>query len=1303
MKRLVSIILSMLIVVSAIGVLPVLAEEKATSENFLDIFKANSTLVLNDEFEGDKLDQSKWSVQKGWGRCTEIWGTEEDGNVSVSDGCLKLRAYEKETRENKIIQSGEVNSRAAWSDGLIEVRAKLPKGKSVYPAIWTMGRDYDPKGNGCLWPHSGEIDIMEAFGDANDDISNSSTWQTLHTARPYTMNKGSAGHVATGVGDYGTPYRVPLNDEFHTFWVYMDGSIMIIGVDEYMMSIKDLNDPNLTCFKDWEQWLILGFQMGEDPQRTDYSVWEMLIDYVRVYRLEDIEDYSKYQIFEAENLEPSNRVTMNYNIPSAQNCVVTSNADINLHLKDIQAGNYDVYVDYVGADSGSYTAYFNGQKANTISLKKDYNAQMKYSKVGSITVEEKTDFQLKFKRDSGTLYLDKVFLVKTDNQSNIVLNNANSITTSNYIEVANEEELISALGRIKHGGTIKFLNDIELTKSLNLHCEMNLDLNGKTLKINKGLFCVIIKNEVITIKNGNVEILNGSSTLIDTNEENNATKLNIQNVNFTVNTSKSGYLFNDYYSAIDLKCNNCTFNFSDTTNNLKFIKGAPTFNNCTFNLNGKDVFLIKNNKNWQFNSCIVNDASMLFSSESALTGGKVTIANTTFNNLKSLTNFEENTQFVSIANNNVLKLNGEIISVSADMSGNFTMDCNHSYNDATCTKISSCMYCAKEIGEKPKDHISDNGTVTREADCYYSEITTYKCIECGEVLEEKETAPIKGHNISYELLGENTCTSMQYYKCSCVDCDYYYQKGAGTDISGAYTFVGHIIDESTKAEFDNGCTKGSGFYYTCKTCGTENLGYIEHIGTHNIYSTDFTAPTETANGSVTYRCRDCSFNKTRTIKAGEHIVTVDGVKYFTVDGDYFTPYQYDEKFMYYVDEDGNKYGSDDLVQTDKDITLKKVTIEDHEHIPDTSAEKNVVEPTCGKEGYTEYSCTICSKTFKADFTQATGKHTAKAGLDKVVAPTCKEKGYTEHTCAVCSIVYKDTYTDIDPEAHKPKVVSGKHPTCSETGLTEGSQCSVCNKILVAQEVISKTSHTPIVVPKKEPTCSEIGLTEGSKCKVCGEILIAQEVMPKVEHIIVTDLGKFPSCREEGLTTGSYCKVCGEVIVAQEIIPKLDHTEQIQFGYAPTCTKPGLTDRIWCGVCNEILQEAEVIPALPHNFIFKGKKDASYTTKGYTGDTVCSVCGEVESYGKEIPRKTLKKPTIKLSKKGNKLTVTIKKVTGAQKYEILIKIGKKWKKFTSKKLKFTKKLTKGKKYQVKVRAIAGTNKSKYSGIKKIKLK
>ncbi len=331
-----------------------------------------------------------------------------------------------------------------------------------------------------------------------------------------------------------------------------------------------------------------------------------------------------------------------------------------------------------------------------------------------------------------------------------------------------------------------------------------------------------------------------------------------------------------------------------------------------------------------------------------------------------------------------------------------------------------------------------------------------------------------------------------------------------------------------------------------------------------------------------------------------------------------------------------------------------------DHIAKDGFDK-IVPPTCAKDGYTEHLCSVCGEWYKDSNTLATGNHIADEKLDKVVAPNCTYEGYTEHTCEECGLVYKDSYKDKVTDAHEIKIMPAKEPTCTETGLTEGKYCELCRSVFVSQQVI-----------------------------------------PKLDHTIVTDLGKFPSCSETGLTMGSHCSVCNEVIVAQEVIPKLPHQEQTQFGYSATCTKTGLTDKIWCGVCDEVIQEAEIIPVLPHNFNLKGKKDATYAAKGYTGDTVCAVCGEVESYGKVIPRKTLKKPTIKLSKKGNKLTVTIKKVTGAKKYEIFIKIGKKWKKFTSKKLKFTKKLTKGKKYQVKVRAINGTNKSKYSGIKKIKL-
>ena len=92
---------------------------------------------------------------------------------------------------------------------------------------------------------------------------------------------------------------------------------------------------------------------------------------------------------------------------------------------------------------------------------------------------------------------------------------------------------------------------------------------------------------------------------------------------------------------------------------------------------------------------------------------------------------------------------------------------------------------------------------------------------------------------------------------------------------------------------------------------------------------------------------------------------------------------------------------------------------------------------------------------------------------------------------------------------------------------------------------------------------------------------------------------------------------------------------------------------------------------------------------------------------QIAKLKLGKPTVTLKAKGKKLTVKYNKVVGAQKYEILIKIGKKWKKFDTNKLKLTKKLQKGKKYQVKVRAYVVENGVKvygsYSTVKKIKLK
>ena len=68
-----------------------------------------------------------------------------------------------------ITTSGKVS----WMYGRVELRAKLPEGKGMWPAFWMMGDDSP----GAKWPDRGEIDIMEYVGFEPDSI-----FGTIHTA-----------------------------------------------------------------------------------------------------------------------------------------------------------------------------------------------------------------------------------------------------------------------------------------------------------------------------------------------------------------------------------------------------------------------------------------------------------------------------------------------------------------------------------------------------------------------------------------------------------------------------------------------------------------------------------------------------------------------------------------------------------------------------------------------------------------------------------------------------------------------------------------------------------------------------------------------------------------------------------------------------------------------------------------------------------------------------------------------------------------------------------------------------------------
>ena len=68
------------------------------------------------------------------------------------------------------IQSARIRSAQKFSMkyGKVEVKAQLPRGDWIWPAIWMLPEDEAYGG----WPKSGEIDIMETRGNQNCDIGN---------------------------------------------------------------------------------------------------------------------------------------------------------------------------------------------------------------------------------------------------------------------------------------------------------------------------------------------------------------------------------------------------------------------------------------------------------------------------------------------------------------------------------------------------------------------------------------------------------------------------------------------------------------------------------------------------------------------------------------------------------------------------------------------------------------------------------------------------------------------------------------------------------------------------------------------------------------------------------------------------------------------------------------------------------------------------------------------------------------------------------------------------------------------------
>ena len=239
---------------------------------------AGYQLVWSDEFNYTGLpDASKWSYDiggSGWGNNEAQYYTGSSlKNSEVKGGFLYINAI-KEDFEGKKYTSARLVTRTKgdWTYGRVEVKAKLPDGIGMWPAIWMLPTDWVYGG----WPASGEIDIMENLGYIPYFIS--ATVQT----KSYNILTNSQKQAITGVSDcYAQFHKYILEWESTELRIYVDSKL-------YHTFKNEGNGFEVWPF-DKQFHLIMNVAVGGTyggAQGIDDNIFprSMVIDYVRVYQ-----------------------------------------------------------------------------------------------------------------------------------------------------------------------------------------------------------------------------------------------------------------------------------------------------------------------------------------------------------------------------------------------------------------------------------------------------------------------------------------------------------------------------------------------------------------------------------------------------------------------------------------------------------------------------------------------------------------------------------------------------------------------------------------------------------------------------------------------------------------------------------------------------------------------------------------------------------------------------------------------------------------------------------------------------------
>jgi hypothetical protein len=230
-----------------------------------------ATLTWSDEFDNSPLNTTWWNYEEGnnngWGNHELEVYTRSTDNVHLDSGYLHITALNPSAGS---YTSGRITTQGKkeFTYGKVEIRAKLPVGQGIWPALWMLGSNITT----VSWPVCGEIDIMEYLGHETNKVYGTLHWDQF-------------GHKS--LGSYMTLPSGSFNTGFHLFTLIWTPNSFKWLVDNQQYS--ELTREVVSYFPfDLPQFFIFNVAVGGDwpgpPDETTVFPQNMIVDYIRVYQ-----------------------------------------------------------------------------------------------------------------------------------------------------------------------------------------------------------------------------------------------------------------------------------------------------------------------------------------------------------------------------------------------------------------------------------------------------------------------------------------------------------------------------------------------------------------------------------------------------------------------------------------------------------------------------------------------------------------------------------------------------------------------------------------------------------------------------------------------------------------------------------------------------------------------------------------------------------------------------------------------------------------------------------------------------------